>query len=328
MAHWSRSNASRPRHQEQPRPCLRPCGVSLVLVRLRLAISLGARPQAPRRPAFTGGSPSARPAPVLFIPGFREDPRMMIVMKPEATEDEIQAVIARIESVGAKAHPSRGEEVTVIGADRRPGTRRPPRPRGGARRLPARPDPQALQAGLPRPAARQPVGAGDRRAADRRRQLRADRRSVHGGVPRPDARHRRRGGRGGRGDVPRRCLQAAHVAVRVPGAGAGGAATAGRGQGAHRPADRHRADGHSGHRRRGRGRRRGADRRAQHAELLAALGGRPVRHPRPDQARAVEHARGAADGRRVRPQGGQRERSCSASAASARSRPPTGSRWT
>ena len=40
----------------------------------------------------------------------------MIVMKTEATEDEIQAVIDRIESVGAKAHPSRGEEVTVIGA--------------------------------------------------------------------------------------------------------------------------------------------------------------------------------------------------------------------
>ena len=41
---------------------------------------------------------------------------MMIVMKPTATPDEIQAVIHRIESVGAKAHPSIGEEVTVIGA--------------------------------------------------------------------------------------------------------------------------------------------------------------------------------------------------------------------
>src|SRR4051795_9207848 len=41
---------------------------------------------------------------------------MMIVMKPTATEEQIEAVIARIESVGAKAHPSRGEEVTVIGA--------------------------------------------------------------------------------------------------------------------------------------------------------------------------------------------------------------------
>jgi len=41
---------------------------------------------------------------------------MLIVMKQTATEDEVAAVIDRIESVGARAHPSRGEEVTVIGA--------------------------------------------------------------------------------------------------------------------------------------------------------------------------------------------------------------------
>ena len=41
---------------------------------------------------------------------------MMIVMKPTATEKEVKAVIERVESVGARAHPSRGEEVTVIGA--------------------------------------------------------------------------------------------------------------------------------------------------------------------------------------------------------------------
>jgi 3-deoxy-7-phosphoheptulonate synthase len=41
---------------------------------------------------------------------------MMIVMKPTATDAEVQAVIDRIESCGARAHPSRGEEVTVIGA--------------------------------------------------------------------------------------------------------------------------------------------------------------------------------------------------------------------
>src|ERR1700712_2883818 len=41
---------------------------------------------------------------------------MMIVMKPTATEDDIQAVIERIEGCGARAHLSRGEEVTVIGA--------------------------------------------------------------------------------------------------------------------------------------------------------------------------------------------------------------------
>ena len=40
----------------------------------------------------------------------------MIVMKPGATEEEIQAVVARVEEVGARTHLSRGEEVTVIGA--------------------------------------------------------------------------------------------------------------------------------------------------------------------------------------------------------------------
>jgi 3-deoxy-7-phosphoheptulonate synthase len=41
---------------------------------------------------------------------------MMIVMKPEATEADVAAVIQRIESVGARAHKSAGDEVTVIGA--------------------------------------------------------------------------------------------------------------------------------------------------------------------------------------------------------------------
>jgi 3-deoxy-7-phosphoheptulonate synthase len=40
----------------------------------------------------------------------------MIVMKPTATDEDIQAVIERVESVGARAQLSRGEEVTVIGA--------------------------------------------------------------------------------------------------------------------------------------------------------------------------------------------------------------------
>jgi 3-deoxy-7-phosphoheptulonate synthase len=41
---------------------------------------------------------------------------MMIVMKPNATAEEIEHVVARVRSVGARAHVSRGEEVTVIGA--------------------------------------------------------------------------------------------------------------------------------------------------------------------------------------------------------------------
>jgi 3-deoxy-7-phosphoheptulonate synthase len=41
---------------------------------------------------------------------------MMIVMKEGATEDQIQAVVARVESVGCSAHVSKGEVLTVIGA--------------------------------------------------------------------------------------------------------------------------------------------------------------------------------------------------------------------
>jgi 3-deoxy-7-phosphoheptulonate synthase len=41
---------------------------------------------------------------------------MMIVMKPTATTEEVQAVIDRIQSAGARAHKSSGDEVTVIGA--------------------------------------------------------------------------------------------------------------------------------------------------------------------------------------------------------------------
>ena len=41
---------------------------------------------------------------------------MMIVMKEGATEAQISAVVRRVETVGADAHLSRGEFVTVIGA--------------------------------------------------------------------------------------------------------------------------------------------------------------------------------------------------------------------
>src|ERR1017187_1722502 len=41
---------------------------------------------------------------------------MMIVMKPSATPQEVQAVIDRVKSVGARAHVIDGDELTVIGA--------------------------------------------------------------------------------------------------------------------------------------------------------------------------------------------------------------------
>src|SRR6188508_898257 len=41
---------------------------------------------------------------------------MMIVMKEGATEEQIHAVVDRVESVGCSAHVSQGEVLTVIGA--------------------------------------------------------------------------------------------------------------------------------------------------------------------------------------------------------------------
>src|SRR3954466_4896435 len=41
---------------------------------------------------------------------------MMIVMKESATADQVEAVVRQVEHIGAKAHISRGELHTVIGA--------------------------------------------------------------------------------------------------------------------------------------------------------------------------------------------------------------------
>src|SRR4051812_13625077 len=41
---------------------------------------------------------------------------MMIVMKADATDEDVQSVVARVQEVGARAHVSSGDEVTVIGA--------------------------------------------------------------------------------------------------------------------------------------------------------------------------------------------------------------------
>ena len=215
---------------------------------------------------------------------------------------------ARVEEVGASAHVSRGRA--------RHGHRRDRRPRGRSRQLPLeampgrgprRRDPQALQARQPRvPAARH----GDRRARreDRRRALRAHRRPVLGRDAGAGAggRPRRQGGR--RPHAARRRLQAAHLALRVPGPRRGRPQDAGRGPRRDRPADRHRGDGPARPGRRLRVRRRAPGRRAQHAELPAAGGARQGRQAGAAQARPVDDHRGAADGGRVHRQGGQPRR--------------------
>jgi len=48
-------------------------------------------------------------------PFFLEVIAMVIIMKKSATEGQIDAVIDWIDSVGYRAHPSRGVERTIIG---------------------------------------------------------------------------------------------------------------------------------------------------------------------------------------------------------------------
>ena len=242
----------------------------------------------PHRSGPKGRAPETPTRRTVLVSLFSRSTQMMIVMKPTATEEDIQAVIDRIESCGARAHPSRGEEVTVIGAigDREHVQRLGLEGHPGVEQVVPILRPYKLSSNQFR--SWRAHRHRDRRATDRRRALLDDRRAVHGRVARPDALDRAHRGRGRRVDVPRRRLQAALLAVQLPGPRSGGPAAAGRGQGADRPADRHRADGRARRRADPRGRRRDPGRRAQHAELPAAGRDRPHGQAGADQARPLQ----------------------------------------
>lgn len=40
---------------------------------------------------------------------------MIVVMKPGATQENLAAVVDKIESAGLRTHLSKGEEVTIVG---------------------------------------------------------------------------------------------------------------------------------------------------------------------------------------------------------------------
>ena len=233
---------------------------------------------------------------------------MMIVMKPTATEEQVQAVIARIESCGARAHPSRGEEVTVIGAigDREHVARLGLEGHDGVAQVVPILKPFKLSSAQLRPASAPSSRSTGARSAATTSPSSPGPCTVESRDQVHDRRPRGRGRR--REPVPRRRLQAALEPVLLPGPRAGGPAPARRGQGGDRAADRHRADGRARHRAGRRGRRRDPARRPQHAELRAAGRGRPRGPAGAAQARPQRHARGAADGGGVHPQGGQPER--------------------
>ena len=231
-------------------------------------------------------------------------PELLIVMAGGATPEQTEHVVARLHEVGVDARVSRGREKTVISAigERELLATLPLEAYPGVEQvLPIlkpyklvsreiRPDPTVIEA----------------RASDRRRLVRADRRPVHRRDREQTLETARVGGGCGRDDAPRRRVQAAHVALRIPGPRRGGAVDPPRGERRDRVADRHRAARPPAAGRGGRGRRRDPDRRAQHAELPAPLGDRPCRPARPAQARPVRIRRGAVDGSGIRRKGGER----------------------
>ena len=167
---------------------------------------------------------------------------MMVIMRTDATPEQVTAVVERVESYGLRAHLSRGDERTIIGAigDGRPVLQDQFLILPGVDRVVPISRPYKL-------ASREfsPPGYGlpARRGEDRRRGGGDHRRAVLGGKPQPAARNRP-GGQGGRRAGPaRRRLQAAHLALLLPGAGRGRAGAAGRSARAHRAAGGHRGDG-------------------------------------------------------------------------------------
>ena len=195
-------------------------------------------------------------------------------MKAGATRDEVAAVEDRIRELGFTPNEMPGSTRLAIGITGNQGPLDPGHVQRDDRRRRGGADLEAVEAGVARGEARRHRRSRSAARAVRRRPLRRHRRAVRGREPRADR-------------------QAAAAAVKAAGAHflRGGAfkprtspyafqgmkeeglKIARRGARADRPADRHRGDGHA-RRRAGRAlRRRAADRRAQHAELLAAGGG-------------------------------------------------------
>ena len=141
---------------------------------------------------------------------------MMVIMQEGATDEQIAHVVARIEEVGASAHVSEGERVAVIGAigDREELAGLPLEACPGVDRVVAILKPYKLvgREFHPHDTVVDVRGAkigGGHFAHHRRALLGRDRGAGHGGGA------RRRGGR--RHHAARRRVQAAHVALRLPG---------------------------------------------------------------------------------------------------------------
>ena len=150
---------------------------------------------------------------------------MIIVTRPDVTDAELDHIRERIETLGMRTHLSRGEQRTIIGCIGDESLLH----EAALLSLPGvesvhpvlKPYKLASREFAARPHA---SSAWARRRGDRRARAGRHRRPVlRGGARHAAADGARRRGRG-RGDAARRRLQAAQLAVRLPGAGRGGAA--------------------------------------------------------------------------------------------------------
>ena len=151
---------------------------------------------------------------------------MMVVMTPEATPPQIDAVVAKLEAAGVHAKVMPGELTTAIGAIGDPEGVRELGLEGLAGRGPGDPDLAPLQARLVASSrtTSPPSFEVDGRTVGGGETFCLIAGPVHRRVAGADPRRGARGGERGRLDAARRRLQAAHLALLVPGPRLRGAA--------------------------------------------------------------------------------------------------------
>ncbi len=232
----------------------------------------------------------------------------MIVMKEEATPDEVRSVVERVEAVGARAHVIEGEVHTVIGAigDREPVADLELEGAAGVDHLVPISRPYKLASAQVTHGERTVIDVDGRKIGGEHFATIAGPCTVESRDVLLDAAHAVK-------DAGAQLLRGGAYKPRTSpysfqGLGEEGLRLLQEAKDETGHADRDRGDGRARPRRRARGGRRDPARRAQHAELHAAHRARPRGAPGADQARALRDARGAPDGGGVRAQGGQHRR--------------------